>query len=194
MFERFTRKSLTATAAALLAALGVGGAAIAQEVEDLRFIVLEHDAEELHVRLQRFRGRDEDGMLLPAWIAPRRPEVDDERLSAELLQVERLAAADGFQREVRSDASDEGRVDLLRILSEAEEKHADDCGGDEESVAIRLAWEYPRTRELCCARGDTGRPPDDRCWRFAAGHSDGIVDAFHGFDGRRSIAIHNGFG
>lgn len=30
MFERFTRKSLTATAAALLAALGVGGAALAQ--------------------------------------------------------------------------------------------------------------------------------------------------------------------
>lgn len=30
MFERFTRKSLAATAAALLAALGVGGAAIAQ--------------------------------------------------------------------------------------------------------------------------------------------------------------------
>lgn len=30
MFERFTRKSLIATAAALLAALGVGGAAIAQ--------------------------------------------------------------------------------------------------------------------------------------------------------------------
>ena len=30
MFERFTRKSLTATVAALVAALGVGGVAVAQ--------------------------------------------------------------------------------------------------------------------------------------------------------------------
>ena len=72
------------------------------------------------------------------------------------------------------------------------ENLASDGGGDEEPAAIRLAGEYPRTRELRCARGDAGRPPDDRRRRFAAGDPDGIVDAFDGFDGRQRIALDHG--
>ena len=72
-------------------------------------------------------------MLVPARAAPRGPEVQDDRLAAELREVDRLARADGLQRETWCGAADERRVDVLRVFAQPEEEDADDGGDDQES-------------------------------------------------------------
>src|SRR6185436_20169355 len=111
----------------------IRGPALIQKPENLLLGILEHDADELHVRPHLPRVRNEHRMLFPTRPAPRRPEIEDHRLAAELGDVDRPAGADFLQRERGRGLADQRRTDLRRVLAEPDEEHADERERDQRA-------------------------------------------------------------
>src|SRR5213078_3868752 len=66
-----------------------------------------------------------------AGVAPRRPEVEDDRLAAVPGEVDHLVRADGLQGEGGRGAADERRVDVLGVLPEREKEDGDQSRGED---------------------------------------------------------------
>src|SRR5207253_11111827 len=121
-----------------------------QKCGDLALIIVEDDAEELHVA-NRAGVVHEHGMLLVTRHAPRRPEVDVRRLSAQRSEIDCLIAANRLQRERRCGFADERRVNLRRIFAKANEENGDEgqsdgYADDEERAGHDLVMPCPSTR------------------------------------------------
>src|SRR5206468_3854254 len=78
------------------------------------------------------RDGGEGRVLVPAGVAPRRPEIDDDRFAAVLREVDRLTAADCLEREVGSRFADERRLDVARVFAEGEVEHRAECRGEDD--------------------------------------------------------------
>src|SRR5262249_55616547 len=97
--------------------------------------VLEHHAEKLDLLAEAPRRHRDDRVLHLAGPAPARPEVQDDRLSLEVGELNGFAGVQPLQREVRGRLAPELEGNLVRIpadaLSEDEEQHAGPRGEGE---------------------------------------------------------------
>src|SRR2546422_3520631 len=104
--------------AARVAPVRIADAELVEEGTRFRLLVLGVDTKEDHVLVLEFSPhRLEHRCLRPAWWTPRRPEIEEHHLAAEVLDTD-PAAAEEHERKAGRRAPEKRRGDVLRLTTE----------------------------------------------------------------------------
>src|SRR5882724_6516446 len=147
--------------------------ALPQELLRPGLLVLIHDAEELDVGQAPRRG-GERRVLLETRDTPRRPEVDDHRLAAKLLERDRGAPSHRDEREGGRGPANERGAHRVRVAAEVGDEDGEQRQHDGKAAGEHLGID-PQTTSWLGAGSDGGRHQRDPSMATGAAGTGGFA-------------------